>query len=114
MLRALTLFALAALVAGCSSVGGGTPMTVFADPAKYQYSSCECLGRQRQTWTVREHELKQLMDRADQSPGGGLVNVLAYKADYTAASEELQLLEAAARAKNCDAGANWQSNSAVR
>jgi hypothetical protein len=93
MLRALTLFALAALVAGCSSVGGGTPMTVFAD---------------------REHELKQLMDRADQSPGGGLVNVLAYKADYTAASEELQLLEAAARAKNCDAGANWQSNSAVR
>jgi hypothetical protein len=54
------------------------------------------------------------MDRADQSPGGGLVNVLAYKADYTAASEELQLLEAAARAKNCDAGANWQSNSAVR
>ena len=89
-------------------------MTVFADPAKYQYSSCESIGRQRQSWTNREQELRQLMERADQSPGGGLVNVLAYKADYTAASEELQLLDAAARAKNCDGGANWQSNSAVR
>jgi hypothetical protein len=114
MLRAVALFALAALLVGCSAVGGGTPMTVFADPAKYQYSSCESIGRQRQSWTNREQELRQLMERADHSPGGGLVNVLAYKADYTAASEELQLLDAAARAKNCDGGANWQSNSAVR
>ena len=114
MLRALILFAFAALLTGCSSVGGGTPMTVFADPAKYQYSSCESIGRQRQTWTSREQELRQLMDRADQSPGGGLVNVLAYKADYLAANEEIKVLDVSARAKNCENPANWSSNSAVR
>jgi hypothetical protein len=114
MLRAAALLALAASLVGCSSLGGESTMTVFADPAKYQYSTCESIGRQRQTWTSREQELRQLMDRADQAPGGALVNVLAYKADHTAASEELRLLEAAARAKNCDSGANWQSNSALR
>jgi hypothetical protein len=89
-------------------------MTVFADPAKYQYSSCDGLNKQRQTWSTRQQELKQLMDRAEQSAGGAVVNVLAYQADYAAASEELQLIEHAARAKNCDSGANWPSSSAVR
>jgi hypothetical protein len=113
MLRAVALVALAGLLVGCSSLGDSS-MTVFADPAKYQYSSCESLGRQRQTWVAREHELRQLMDRAEQSAGGAVVNVLAYKADHVAASEELKLLELAARAKNCDSGASWQSNAAVR
>jgi hypothetical protein len=114
MLRAAAVPAFAMVLVGCSSVGGGSPMTVFADPAKYQYSTCESIGKQRQTWVSRERELKQLMDRAEQSAGGTVVNVLAYKADHTAASEELQLLETAARAKNCASGGNWQSNSAVR
>ena len=41
------------------------------------------------------------MDRAEQGAGDALVNVLAYKADYVAATEELKLLEGAARAKHC-------------
>ena len=56
---------------------------------------CEQLAVHRQTWTTKEQELKQLMDRADQGAGGALVNVLAYKADYAAATEELKLLERA-------------------
>jgi hypothetical protein len=88
-------------------------MTFFADPAKYQYSSCEQLAVHRQTWTTKEQELKQLMDRADRGAGGALVNVLAYKADYVAATEELKLLERAARAKHCSSPENWSSNSAV-
>jgi hypothetical protein len=44
---------------------------------------------------TREQEVKLLMDRAEQSPGGPLVNVLAYKGDYVASTEELQLLEIA-------------------
>ena len=55
-----------------------------------------------------------LMDKAEQSAGGAVVNVLAYKADHVAAAEELKVLEVAARAKNCDNPANWRSNSAVR
>ena len=52
--------------------------------------------------------------KADQGAGGAVVNVLAYKADYVAASEELKVLDVAARAKNCENPANWRSNSAVR
>jgi hypothetical protein len=50
------------------------------------------------------------MDKAEQSSGGAVVNLFAYKADYAAATEELRLVDSAARAKNCD---SWSSNSAV-
>ena len=113
MLRALALIAFATFLVGCSSLGG-SPMTVFADPAKYQYSTCESLNRQRQTWSSRQEELKQLMDRSEQSAGGTVVNIQAYKGDHVSASEELQLIEHAAQAKNCNSGANWPSNSALR
>ena len=113
MLRTVAFLAFATLLAGCSSLGG-SPMTVFVDPAKYKYSTCESLNRQRQTWSSREQELKQLMDRGEESAGGAVVNILAYKGDHVAASEELQLIEQAAQAKNCNSGANWPSNSALR
>jgi hypothetical protein len=113
MLRALALIAFVTFLVGCSSLGG-SPMTVLADPAKYKYSTCESLDRQRKTWSSREEELKQLMDRSEQSAGGSVVNILAYKGDHVAATEELQLIEHAAQAKNCNSGANWPSNSALR
>jgi len=103
----------AILLAGCAATGGN-PLTVFADPGKYQFSSCEQLANQRKNWSSREQELRLLMDRADQSTGGTVVNVLAYKADYVAASEELKIVENAARAKNCDTPESWRSNSVVR
>jgi hypothetical protein len=102
-----------AFLAGCSSTGGN-PVTLFADPGKYQYSSCEHLAGQRKHWSTREQELKLLMDKAEQSTGGAVVNVLAYKADYVAANEELKVIENAARSKNCETPENWRSNSVVR
>ena len=114
MRRTVVFVALATIIAGCSSIADNG-MTIFADPSKYQHSTCEGLGGQRQTWTTKEQELRQLMDRAEQSTGGAVVNVLAYKGDHVAALEELQLIDRAARAKNCDGGAkNWPSNSAIQ
>ena len=103
----------AACLTGCSAAGDN-PFTLFADPGKYQFHSCEQISAQRKHWSTREQELKALMTRADQDGGGVLVNALAYKTDHVAASEELKVLEATARAKNCDTPANWRSNSAVR
>jgi hypothetical protein len=114
-------FLASAFLAGCASTGdnpltstGNNTLTLFADPGKFQYSSCEQLARQRKTLSTREQELRLLMDRAEQGTGGALVNVLAYKADYTAVNEEIKVLESTARAKNCDRPENWGSNSAVR
>jgi hypothetical protein len=90
------------------------PLTVFADPGKYQYNTCEQIAGQKKNWTTREQELRQLMDKADQSAGGAVVNVLAYKADHVAALEELKVLEATARSKNCETPDKWRSNTVVR
>ncbi|MFL6797344.1 MAG: twin-arginine translocation pathway signal [Xanthobacteraceae bacterium] len=100
------------LVSGCSTAD--STVTLFADPSRYQFHSCEQLAGERRQWTAREQELRLLMDRAEQSAGGAVVNVLAYKADHVAASEELRIVEIAARAKNCETPAMWRSNSAVR
>jgi hypothetical protein len=103
----------AALLSGCSSTGDNPP-TVFADPGKYQFSDCAQLAQQRKRLSSREQELRQLMDRAEQSAGGTVASLLAYKADHVAASEELQVLDNTARAKSCDTPATWGSNAVVR
>src|SRR5262249_34684916 len=115
MLQASRAAPLAALLlSACSSLGDNNPFTVFADPGKYEYYSCEQIAGQRKAWVLKEQELRQLMNRADQGTGGAVVNALAYKSDYVAASEELKVLDATARSKNCDTPENWRSNSSVR
>jgi len=117
----VSAFLAGAFLAGCASTGdnpltstGNNTLTLFADPGKFQYSSCEQLARQRKSLSTREQELRLLMDRAEQGAGGALVNVFAYKADYTAVNEDIKVLESTARSKNCDRPGNWGSNSAVR
>ena len=59
-----------------------TPASINTTPAS------RSPGR-RSTGRGREQELRQLMDKAEQSAGGAVVNLLAYKADHVAAREEL-------------------------
>jgi hypothetical protein len=89
-------------LSACSPAVMG-PVTVFVDPGKYQFYSCEQLAGQRTYWTNRELELKLLMDKTEQGTGGTVVNVIAYQTDYVMAREELKVIDATARAKNCDA-----------
>ncbi len=103
----------AGALAGCSGLSDN-PFTVFADPGKYEYYSCDQINAQRKKVSTREQELRELMNKAGQEMGGAVVNVLAYKADHVAASEELRVLESAARSKNCETPANWRSNSSIR
>jgi hypothetical protein len=106
------VLAAAVLLAGCGTADN--PFTVFADPGKYEYYSCDQIVDQRKKLSTREQELRQLMDKAEQSAGGTVVNLLAYRADHVAASEELKVIENAARSKNCESPANWRSGTAVR
>jgi hypothetical protein len=103
----------AALLAGCTTSVENT-FTLFADPGKYEFYSCDQITAQRKQWSTREQELRTLMSKAEQDTGGVVVNVLAYKADHVAASEELKVLEATARSKNCETPANWRSNTTIR
>jgi hypothetical protein len=89
------------ILLACSPAAMG-PVTVFVDPGKYQYYNCEQLAGQRTYWTNRELELKMLMDKTEQGTGGTVVNVIAYQTDYVTAREELKVIDATVRAKNCD------------
>jgi hypothetical protein len=110
---ALAASALAVGLAACSTAGDSS-FTVFADPGKYLYYSCQQLAAQKKHWTTREQELQMLMDKAEQSAGGAVVNLIAYRADHVAATEELKMLDRTSREKKCETPANWQSNSVIR
>jgi hypothetical protein len=90
----------AGLLSACSSAGIN-PFTPFADPGTYEFYNCDQIAGQQSSWRVKEQELKLLMDKAGQGTGGAVVNVIAYQADYAKARDELKVLEATARAKNC-------------
>jgi hypothetical protein len=99
-------------LSGCS-LGSDSNFTLFADPGKYQYYSCDQIAAEMKSWANREKELKSLMDRADESAGGTAVGLIAYKADYVAAGEELDLLKATAHNKNCDQAPSWRSDAVI-
>jgi hypothetical protein len=108
----LTGIVLSGLLFGCS-LGSDSNFTLFADPGKYQYYSCDQIAAEMKTWANREKELKSLMDRAEESAGGTAVGLIAYKADYVAAGEEVDLLKATAHNKNCDQAASWRSDAVI-
>ena len=77
-----------------------SPMTVFADPGKYEWYSCDQLIPQRKLWESKEKDLKLLMEKAKQGTGGSAISVVAYQGDYVNAREELQVIDATARANS--------------
>jgi hypothetical protein len=98
------------LLSACSStekvlennpLTANNPFTVFTDPGMYSFYNCEQLAAQRAGWKAREQELKLLMDKASESTGGAVVNVIAYQGDYVSAKEQLKVIEMTARNKNC-------------
>ena len=98
--RALWLVALCALVTGCASSDGPY---FFADAGKYQFHNCDQLAVASKQKRDRQRELKELIDKAEQAAGGQIVSVLAYRSDYTAVNEELQVIDSTVREKNCAA-----------
>jgi hypothetical protein len=54
-------------------------------------------------------DLKLLMKKAKQSTGGSAISVVAYQGDYVNAREELQVIDATARAKKCKMPDDWQT-----
>ena len=101
------------ILTACSS-SSDTSFSLFVEPGKYQYHTCVQIAVEMKKWSGRERELKALMDRADQSAGGAAVGLIAYKAEYVAAGEELELLQSTARSKKCEQDEAWRSSTVIR
>ena len=101
------------VLSACSSAGDNQ-LTFFADSGVYQYHSCDQIANIRKYYSTREQELRELMAKAEKATGGAVINVIAYQTDYVNAREQVGVLDATARAKNCTTSENWRSSSGIR
>jgi hypothetical protein len=100
-------------LAGCASSVGNTP-TFLADPGLYEFHSCEQLAVLRAGQEKRRADLRELIDKAERSPAGVLMGVMSYRIDLAAATEEIKVIDATMRAKNCSPPPTWRSTTAIR
>lgn len=98
-----------AWLGGCAAIGEQAANAAFVSPGKYDFHDCHDIATQLAQTQARELELRQLMDRSAQGPGGEFVNTIAYRSDYQRARAELKLLEDTAANKNCATQSRWTS-----
>jgi hypothetical protein len=91
------IFSLAVLT-GCTSAELSSAMV---KPARYSIYNCDQIAATGRAQASRERELKELMDKAGQGPGGELAITLAYRGEYLSTQGNLRELEAAAVNKGC-------------
>ena len=98
-------------LAGCASE---QVSSAIVRPAKYSIYNCDQLAIAGHEQVARERELRALMDKAAQGPGGELAITLAYRNEYLTTQGNLRELEAAAVDKNCKMPWRTDSERAVR
>ena len=108
---ALSSLAVLALT-GCGlSDGAGA---LFVDPGRYTLYHCDDLAARRKVLIARENELRGLIERAGESPGGAVVGSFAYRSDYDTVIAEEKLLQRDAAEKKCSFVSPLQSDQTIR
>ncbi len=111
--RGACVLMIAAALSACSTTDDFS-MTPLVNPGKYQYHSCDQIAAAVKGQVARRDELQGLINRAEQSTGGVVVGALAYRTDFANTNQEIQILAATAREKNCTMPADWSSSGAIR
>jgi hypothetical protein len=96
------LLLLAGMLAACAMSDNENLSALMVSPGKYDFYKCDQIARQGKENAERAKELKGLMDRSAQGPGGQVANALAYRNEYLTAVGELRQLESAAISKKCE------------
>jgi hypothetical protein len=108
-LLALILFG----VSACSTASNVNVM-LFADPGKYEYHTCEQILKAGTAVAAREAKLRELIQKAEQSPGGVLVGTVAYRGEHRTVVEELGVIDTVSRQKKCLTPPTWRSSTAIQ
>lgn len=102
---------LAALCSACASMEAGEGM---ARPGKYRFYNCEELTARGVQLLQREKELRDLMARARQGPGGEVAVALAYQTEFNTTLGDIKELESTGTQKNCTLKHRSVSDQVVR
>jgi hypothetical protein len=108
---AVTIGVIATSLAGCTNT---QLSSAIVKPGKYSIYNCDQMATAGRAEAQRERELKALIDKAGQGPGGELAITLAYRGEYLTTQGNLRELEAAAVEKNCKMPWRTESERAVQ
>ncbi len=103
---------LSAPLTGCGLLGEGAT-NAFVAPGKFEYHSCEQLDTTGRGLHGREQELKDLMERAAQSPAGEFIGAVAYRTELMQTRGQLKQIAEVAERKNCVLQSKWLSDRAL-
>ncbi len=92
---------LAATLGGCAMNTDTLNANLMSDPLKYEFYDCRQMEVQMKSLVVNEQKLHDLIVRAEQGTGGGVIATLAYKNDYLKVRADIQLLRQAQVRRNC-------------
>ena len=86
----------------------------MVDPGRYSAYHCDELQPRWKVLAARQKELRGLMDKADDGPGGALIGTLAYRSEYESVLTEEKLLQRTAIEKKCTFTTEFQSDQTIR
>lgn len=111
--RCIVMLALAAgALAGCSTTDGLDSMLV--DPSRYEGYNCKELAGQLQNLDKREKDLRNLIDRADESTSGVVIGAFAYRPDYQTVIADKKVLRRTMTEKKCQLTPSMASDQIIR
>jgi hypothetical protein len=109
------VFILAAgMLAGCGSTYSDGVSSLLVDPSRYDGFNCNDLIHQLNSLNANEKELRNLINKADESAGGVVLGALAYRSDYQTVLEQKRLLQRAAAEKKCQMAPVFTSDQTIR
>jgi len=110
--RAAMLVLAAGTLAGCGTTGALDSMLV--DPSRYEGYNCKDLANQLQNLDKREKDLRNLIDRADESASGVVIGALAYRTDYETVIADKKVLRGTMAEKKCQLAPSLTSDQIIR
>ncbi|HUD87941.1 MAG TPA: hypothetical protein VMR17_15975 [Xanthobacteraceae bacterium] len=98
-------------LAGCGMSDG--PGSLFVDPGRYDAYHCNELAARWKYLIEREQTLHNLMNKASEASGGGVIGSIAYGADYDSVLTEKKIVQREAAEKKCELVPAFQSDQTI-
>ncbi len=112
--QVLAAMIMVAVLAGCgTSLQDQVGDSFWVTPRKYAVHDCRQLQNQARGLATRQKELEELMARAAQGPGGGVVGTLAYRTEYQQVLGEGRGVAAMMTEKRCQIEGDSSSGRSV-
>jgi hypothetical protein len=112
-IRCTVILVLAASALGGCSTGGGLA-SMLVDPSRYEGYNCKDLTGQLQALDKREKDLRNLIDRADESTSGVVIGAFAYRTDYETVKADKKALQGTMAEKKCQLSPSLASDQVIR